>query len=151
MKTFFILTFILISQTPEVKSFEIIAHRGASGYLPEHTKEAYTLAHGMNVDYIEPDLVLTRDNEVVLVHDIHLDAITNVAQIYPRRKRDDGHYYVIDFDLKEIKSLKVMERKKNRFPQEKSNFQIVSFKEFIELIGRPQSNQKEKYWNYSRN
>ncbi|RCV62766.1 glycerophosphoryl diester phosphodiesterase [Methanophagales archaeon] len=50
----------------------VIAHRGASGYLPEHTLEAYTMAYALGADYIEPDLVLTNDSEFICLHDIHL-------------------------------------------------------------------------------
>lgn len=113
----------------------VVAHRGASGYLPEHTLEAYTLAHSFNVDYIEPDLVMTKDDQLVILHDIHLDKTTNVARIFPKRKRKDGQYYAIDFTLKELKKLKVHERLKGkRFPNKKAKFEIPTFKEFIELI-----------------
>ncbi|MEW6710741.1 MAG: glycerophosphodiester phosphodiesterase family protein, partial [Candidatus Riflebacteria bacterium] len=87
-----------------------IAHRGASGYLPEHTLPAKALAHGMGADYIEQDLVLTKDGHPIVVHDIHLDTVTDVATRFPERKRDDGRFYAIDFTLAEIKTLKVTER-----------------------------------------
>ena len=88
----------------------IIAHRGASGHLPEHTVQAKALAFAMGADYLEQDLVVTRDDRLVVLHDIYLDRVTNVARAFPSRARDDGRYYVRDFDLDEILSLIVNER-----------------------------------------
>lgn len=88
----------------------IIAHRGASGYVPEHTLAAKILAHEMGADFIEQDVVLSRDGIPVVLHDIYLDAITNVATAYPDRAREDGKFYVIDFDVAELKSLHMHER-----------------------------------------
>lgn len=88
----------------------VIAHRGASGYLPEHTLAAKGLAHGMGADYIEQDVVLTADDHPIVLHDIHLDTVTDVAQRFPRRARADGRFYAIDFTLAEIKQLRVQER-----------------------------------------
>lgn len=128
---------------PQLFAIDIAAHRGASGYLPEHTLEAYTLAHSFGVDYIEPDVVMTKDNELVLMHDHHLDTTTNVKEVFPKRKRKDGRYYVVDFTLAEIKKLKVQERfnPKNgkqvypdRFSLKNIDFKVPTLKEFIELI-----------------
>jgi len=88
----------------------IIAHRGASGYVPEHTLAAKTLAHEMGADYIEQDVVLSRDNVPVVLHDLYLDAVSNVAEAFPGRAREDGRYYAIDFDVAELKSLHLHER-----------------------------------------
>jgi glycerophosphoryl diester phosphodiesterase len=88
----------------------IIAHRGASGYLPEHTEGSKVLAIAQGADYIEQDVVLTKDDIPVVLHDIHLDNVTNVADVFPDRKRKDGHYYAIDFDWAEIQKLSVNER-----------------------------------------
>lgn len=112
----------------------VIAHRGASGYLPEHTLPAYAYAYATGADYIEPDLVLTRDGQFICLHDIHLEATTNVAETFPDRGREDGRYYAIDFDLAEIKSLQAHERLPSRFPKAKSTFEIPTFEEMIELI-----------------
>ncbi len=84
----------------------VIAHRGASGYLPEHTLEAKALAHAMGADFLEQDLVLTKDDVPVVLHDIHLDTVTDVATRFPDRKRDDGRYYALDFTVAEIKQLR---------------------------------------------
>ncbi|GAB3022645.1 glycerophosphodiester phosphodiesterase [Bowmanella dokdonensis] len=119
----------------------VIAHRGASAYLPEHTLEAAVLAHGMNADYIEQDLVLSKDGVPVVLHDIHLETVTDVEQRFPKRAREDGRYYAIDFTLAELKTLRVHERTDTsgrqvytkRYPGQ-SPFQIATFEEQIELI-----------------
>lgn len=90
----------------------VIAHRGASGYLPEHTLVAKAMAHGMRPDFIEQDVVLTRDGVPVVLHDHYLDTVTDVAAVFPGRHRSDGRYYAIDFDLAEIRRLTVHERVK---------------------------------------
>lgn len=121
----------------------VIAHRGASGYLPEHTLAAKALAYGMGADYIEQDVVLTADGVPVVLHDIHLDTVTDVKEKYPDRARDDGRYYAIDFTLAEIKTLRVHERMNlrsgkavypGRFPAGKSTFSVPTLAEEIELI-----------------
>ena len=58
----------------------VIAHRGASGYLPEHTLAAYAMAYAQGADFIEPDLVLTRDQVLVARHETMLDDTTDVAE-----------------------------------------------------------------------
>ena len=88
----------------------VIAHRGASGYLPEHTLPAKAMAYAMHPDYLEQDVVLSKDDVPIVIHDIHLDAVTNVAELFPDRKRKDGRYYVIDYTFDELKTLRVVER-----------------------------------------
>ena len=107
MKSFFVLLAFFITMTDTALATDkiVIAHRGASGYLPEHTLAAKAMAHGMDVDYIEQDVVLTKDGVPVVLHDHYLDTVTDVAKQYPDRKRSDGRYYAIDFTLQEIKSL----------------------------------------------
>lgn len=88
----------------------VIAHRGASGYLPEHTLPAKAMAHAMHADFLEQDVVLTRDHVPIVLHDIHVDTVTDVAKRFPNRARADGRFYAIDFDLAELKTLSVSER-----------------------------------------
>ena len=88
----------------------VIAHRGASAYLPEHTLAASAMAYAMHADYLELDVVLTKDRQAVVFHDLYLDAMTDVASRYPGRARDDGRHYVADFSLTEISRLKLNER-----------------------------------------
>ncbi|MGI9383045.1 MAG: glycerophosphodiester phosphodiesterase [Methyloligellaceae bacterium] len=121
----------------------IVAHRGASGYLPEHTLAAKAMAHAQGAHYIEQDVVLTKDGVPLVLHDIHLGTVTDVATVFPDRKRADGRYYAIDFTLAEIKRLAVNERIKlktgqavfpKRFPPGRSAFKIATLAEEIELI-----------------
>lgn len=121
----------------------VIAHRGASGYLPEHTMAAKAMAHAMNVDFIEQDVVLSKDDVPIVIHDIYLDDVTDVALKFPDKKRKDNRFYVIDFTYQELKTLQVSERfdpitgkqfYKNRFPKGKGNFKLHSLQEEIELI-----------------
>ncbi len=112
----------------------VIAHRGASGYLPEHTLPAYALAHGMGADFIEPDLVLTKDGHLICLHDIYLQATTNVEQLFPDRARDDGRWYAADFTLEETRRLQAEERLGSRFPRGASRFAVPAFTEMIELV-----------------
>jgi len=124
------------------RGFVVIAHRGASGYLPEHTLEGAALAHAMGADYIEQDVLLTRDDQLIVLHDLFLDAVTDVAQRFPGRQRADGRHYAIDFTLEEISSLRVHERQKpdgrpvfkGRFPAGQANFRVPTLAEEIELI-----------------
>ena len=121
----------------------VIAHRGASGYLPEHTLEAKALAYAMHPDFLEQDVVLSKDDVPVVIHDIYLDDVTDVAKIFPNRRREDGKYYVIDFTFKELLQLNVTERFdtktgtpvfKGRFPINKSHFKLHSLQDEIEMI-----------------
>lgn len=112
----------------------VISHRGASGYLPEHTLEAYAMAYGMGADYVEPDLVLTKDKRFICLHDIHLESTTDVEERFPDRARTDGRWYAADFMLSEIKQLNAHERTTARFPVGKSRFEVPAFEEMIELV-----------------
>lgn len=123
----------------------IIAHRGASAYVPEHTLESKALAYVMGADYIEQDVVMSKDNKLIVIHDLFLDTLSNVADVFPERKRKDGHYYVIDFTLEELKSLRFSEpfTTKNgvksqiypdRFPMQTSSFSLHTLEEEIEFI-----------------
>ena len=113
----------------------VVAHRGASGYLPEHTLEAKALAYGMRPDFIEQDVLMTKDNHLIVMHDLSLNRTTDVEQKFPTRARADGKYYAVDFTLEEIKSLNVTEGYNDeRFPKEKSSFRVPTLEEEIELI-----------------
>ena len=121
----------------------VIAHRGASGYLPEHTLESKAMAYAMGADYLEQDVVLTNDNHAIVFHDLYLDAVTDVAARFPGRERSDGKHYVIDFTLAEVLSLYVHERVDldnnktafpDRFPHDKHLFRVHTLAEEIELV-----------------
>ena len=124
----------------------VIAHRGASGYLPEHSLEAKALAHAMGADFIEQDVVLTRDGIPIVLHDIYLESTTDVQQRFPDRARDDGRYYALDFSLAEIRTLRLHERSyrdehglerayfPQRFPLGQGQFHLPTLEEEIELL-----------------
>lgn len=89
----------------------VIAHRGASGYRPEHTLMAYNVGIEQGSDYIEPDLVMTKDGHLVARHDVYLSSTTDVAshQEFADRKRTlfgKEDWFVFDFTLAELKTLK---------------------------------------------
>src|SRR6476660_120066 len=96
-----------------------IAHRGASGYVPEHTLAAYFIAMQQGADYIEPDLVMTRDGVLVARHENEISQTTDVAE-HPQftgrrtRKLIDGvpveGWFTEDFTLAELKRLRAVER-----------------------------------------
>ncbi len=88
----------------------VIAHRGASGYVPEHTEAAKVLAFAQGADYIEQDVVLSKDGVFVVSHDITMDSTCDVATRYPERRREDGHFYFADFDWLELRTLALHER-----------------------------------------
>lgn len=89
---------------------QVIAHRGASGYLPENSLAAMTLAHRQGADWLELDVVLTRDGEVLVLHEVELDCVTDVAARFPNRVRADGRFYALDFTLEEIRTLRSVVR-----------------------------------------
>ena len=108
--------FPAIAKTQQATSTRrlLIAHRGASGYAPEHTLAAYRLAIEQGADFVEQDLQITKDGALVCLHDADLARTTNVAEVFPDRAamRDvtgEGNprrgYYAIDFTLAEIKRL----------------------------------------------
>ncbi|MFY8116193.1 MAG: glycerophosphodiester phosphodiesterase family protein [Roseateles sp.] len=120
----------------------IIAHRGASGLLPEHTLEAYAKAIELGANYIEPDLVMTKDGVLVARHEPTIGATTNVGSIaaFADRKRTktvDGvtssDWYVEDFTLAELKTLRAVQPRANRPQQYNGQFQVPTLDEVIAL------------------
>ena len=126
----------------------VIAHRGASGYRPEHTLAAYELGARQGADYIEPDLVATRDGELVCRHENEISGTTDVAdhpEFADRRttKEIDGKAYdgwfVEDFTLAELKTLRARERIPDVRPGNVAfdgQFEIPALGEVIELARR---------------
>lgn len=123
----------------------IIAHRGASGYRPEHTLASYELAIAQNCDFIEPDLVITKDGHLICRHENNITETTNVAQFeeFAARKATktiDGEihngWFCEDFTLAEIKKLRAIERLPKLRPQNTKydgQFEIPTFEEVLEL------------------
>jgi glycerophosphoryl diester phosphodiesterase len=124
----------------------IIAHRGASAYRPEHTLAAYQLAIEQGADFIEADLVITRDSILISRHENELSGTTNIAdkKEFADRKTSkiiDGEkiagWFSEDFTLNEIKTLNARERIPNIRPQNKAyehNSRIPTLTEIIQLI-----------------
>jgi len=126
----------------------VIAHRGASGYRPEHTLAAYQLAMEQGADFIEPDLVLTKDGQLIARHENELSDTTNVAELkqFSARKTTkniDGlpvtGWFSEDFMLAEIKTLRSRERIPAIRPNNKTfndQFEVPALSEIIGLIKR---------------
>jgi glycerophosphoryl diester phosphodiesterase len=114
-----------------------IAHRGASGYAPEHTPPAYQLAMEQKVDFVEQDLGVTKDNELICIHDDTLQRTTNIAEVFPTRpspnveSRNPGpHWLVNDFTLAEVRRLDAGKW----FRPEFAGTRIPTFQESIDLV-----------------
>lgn len=119
----------------------IIAHRGASGVLPEHTLAAYERAIDMGADYIEPDLVITKDGHLVARHDRYLSSTTNVSDMpeFADRKRPDPthegeDWFVEDFTLAEIKTLKARQPRAGRSKAFDDQYDVPTFEEILQLV-----------------
>lgn len=119
----------------------VIGHRGASGYLPEHTLEAYRLASEQGADFIEPDLVMTKDGHLVARHEPMLDGTTDVASKFPASRKStrsvDGQaitaYFANDFTLAEIKTLGAVQANRARPQQYNGQYRIPTLDEVIAL------------------
>jgi glycerophosphoryl diester phosphodiesterase len=125
------------AQPPKPATKQLIAHRGASGYAPEHTEPAYKLAMEQKVDFVEPDLAVTKDNVLVCLHDDTLERTTNVAEVYPDRASADApsrqpgkHWIANDFTLAELKRLDAGKWFKPQF----AGTRMPTFQEMIELV-----------------
>ena len=119
----------------------VIAHRGASGVLPEHSLAAYERAIEMGADFIEPDLVITKDGVLVARHDRYLSGSTDVSDRpeFADRKtvkagHDDPDWFVEDFTLEEIKTLKARQPREGRSKDFDDQYDIPTFDEVLELI-----------------
>lgn len=121
---------------------QVIAHRGASGYLPEHTLGGYELAIRMGADFIEPDLQITKDGALVAIHDDTLNSTTNVATLFAQR---NGGYKVSDFTLAEIKTLTVVPTGTGKAsypgftPSSANAFAVPTFQEVVDLAKKQSS------------
>lgn len=121
---------------------QVIAHRGASGYLPEHTLGGYELAIRMGVDFIEPDLQITQDGALVAIHDDTLNRTTNVASLFAQR---NGSYKVSDFTLAEIKTLTVIPTSTGKTsypgftPSAANPFGVPTFQEVVDFAKKQSS------------
>jgi len=123
----------------------VIGHRGASGYLPEHTLAAYELAIEQGADFVEPDLVSTKDGHLIARHEPVLDATTDVASRpeFAHKKSTkllDGisttAFFASDFTLAEIKQLRAIQPRADRPQEFNGQFEIPTLKEVIALVRR---------------
>jgi glycerophosphoryl diester phosphodiesterase len=129
-----------------VSGIVVIAHRGASGERPEHTLESYRVAIEEGADYIEPDLVMTRDGVLIARHENEISGTTDVAQhpAFAARRRTqviDGEsfsgWFTEDFTLSEIKTLRARERLADLRPQNRQfdrRFAVPTFDEIMQLV-----------------
>ena len=118
----------------------IIGHRGASGDRPEETLEAYQLASSVGADYIEPDLVSTKDGILVARHENEIGGTTDVAQKFPDRRRLGSidadtvtGWWTEDFTLAELKTLRARERIASRGHSYDGQFPVATFDEVLDL------------------
>ncbi len=119
----------------------VIGHRGSSGTLPEHTLESYKAAIEQGADYIEPDLVLTKDGVMIARHEPMLDGTTDVATKFPESRKStrnvDGvpttAYFASDFTLAEIRTLRAVQARANRSQAYNGLFGIPTLDEVIAL------------------
>ncbi len=139
------LRFVLLEKTLPPAAPLVIAHRGASGYRPEHTLESYRLAIEMGADFIEPDLVSTRDGHLVARHEPEIGSTTDVASRpeFAGRKRTlriDGQdltgWFTTDFTLAELRTLRAIQPRADRAQQFNGLFQIPTLDEIIDLARR---------------
>lgn len=118
----------------------IIAHRGASGHRPEHTLEGYRLAAEMGADYIEPDLVVSKDGHLIIRHDRYLSTSTDVAD-HPefagrqmvKEGREEADWFVEDFTLDEIQTLRARQPYPGRSTEYDGQFTVPTFDEVLAL------------------
>jgi len=118
----------------------IIGHRGASGHRPEHTLASYRLAAEMGADFVEPDLVSTKDGVLIARHENEIGGTTDVAAKFPERKTTriiDGQsmtgWFTEDFTLAEIRTLRAKERLAFRSHAYDGQFEIPTFDQVLEL------------------
>jgi glycerophosphoryl diester phosphodiesterase len=131
------------SLSPRYAHPQIVAHRGACGYLPEHSLPAHQLAIDLKADYVEPDLCLTKDGIFVVMHDVLLDDTTNVASFpeFADRKTTKNvqgksmtGFFVGDFTLSEIRQLRLRQRLSGTRTTLYDNlFSIPTFDEIMSL------------------
>jgi len=144
------------SAWPEHARPIVIAHRGASAHLPEHTLPAYRLALDLGADYIEPDLVATQDGHLIAMHSVDLNITTDVAQVFPDRLvhsafQNKSGYWSYSFTLQEIQRLKV----KQRLPQARPTtfdgmFGIPTLTQILQLVVEWQTNVQPIDFNTTR-
>jgi glycerophosphoryl diester phosphodiesterase len=122
-----------VAETPR----QLIAHRGASAYAPEHTRAAYQLAVDQRADYVEQDLAVTRDGALICLHDDTLERTSNAAEVFPDRFATvtgrggpTKRWFANDFTLDEIRRLDMGRWFNAKFAGER----IVTWQEAVDLV-----------------
>ncbi|KAJ8752731.1 hypothetical protein K2173_007041 [Erythroxylum novogranatense] len=119
-----------------------IAHRGSNGEIPEETAAAYMRAIEEGTDFIETDILCSKDGFLICFHDVTLDATTDIAnhKEFANRKRtfevqgvNTTGFFTVDFTLGELKELRVKQRFSSRDQQYNGKFPIITFDEFISI------------------
>ncbi|KAJ3685578.1 hypothetical protein LUZ61_014742 [Rhynchospora tenuis] len=119
-----------------------VAHRGACGEIPEETTAAYLRAIEIGADFIETDILASKDGQLVCFHDVILDDTTDVKNRTEFSNRQRTYevqgvnvtgYFVVDFTLEELKSLKVKQRFSFRDQQYNGKYSIITFEEYITI------------------
>ncbi|MES3037093.1 MAG: glycerophosphodiester phosphodiesterase [Bdellovibrionota bacterium] len=133
----------------------IIGHRGAPGYRPEHTIASYQLAIDQGADFIEPDLVMTKDKVLIARHENEISGTTDVATKFPDRKvtkkidgKDVTGWFTEDFTLAEIKTLRAKERLDSRGHDHDFKYEIPTFQEVMKLAKSESKNKKRQIGIY---
>jgi glycerophosphoryl diester phosphodiesterase len=120
----------------------VIGHRGASGYLPEHTLESYKRAVELGADFIEPDLVATKDGVLVARHEPNITNTTDVAtraEFASRKTKkmvdgvEEEGWFASDFTLAEIKTLRAVQPMADRDQSHNGKYQIPTLQEVLDL------------------
>ncbi len=120
----------------------VAAHRGVAGYLPEHTLEGYRMAIQMGADFIEPDLVATKDGELIARHEPNITSTTDVADKpeFAARKVtrkvdgvDETGWFATDFTLAEIKTLRAKQATASRDQKFNGLYQIPTLREVLDV------------------
>lgn len=137
------------------KSPLVIGHRGASGHRPEHTLASYQLAIEMGADYIEPDLVMTKDKVLVARHENEISETTDATSKFPDKKTTktvDGKkitgWFIEDLTLAELKTLKANERLKFRNHSYDGKFEVPTFAEILILVKQKSLEQNREIGVY---
>ena len=147
MRTFLLVLVALFASAAPALAHDdeplVIGHRGAPGYLPDHTLQGYALAVKMGADYIEPDLVATKDGHLIARHEPNISGTTDVETKFPGCRRTaivDGFAepgcFASDFTLKQIRTLRAIQPLPFRPQQFNGKFKIPTFDEVIELAKR---------------
>jgi glycerophosphoryl diester phosphodiesterase len=144
-----LVTVVAIPSVAAAERPAVIGHRGACGYRPEHTLASYQLAIDQGADYLEPDLVATRNGVLICRHDCEIGATTDAATKFAGRKKtvtiggkQVSGYFAEDFTLEELKTLRARERIPLRTHKYDGQFEIPTFEELLKLVARCNQGRK---------